>query len=336
MQLLDLGRDPRVEVQSTAMQTLYKCIELYGGGLSAALWEEVWWKVVHPLLESSSGDSQVLALTSTGSIFKAFADKLGKLASFGKIHSTLLVQIQQGFDTVDRHIAIASLKALESILQAKSGDLNVWDTFAHMGESIRAKEGYTQESLLSLSRISALLQDQIEMTHTRQNQLSEVIRTIMTYSTSPEYRPDVDVMSPLQKSVFELLSSSTKLATSLVLSDLATFSLLAYQDVGPVQKGRPSYVAVSKACMPAIPKIMRRSQDQLDQETILKVLKAYEKPIRLRYGCPPSCRFNDDPPLWRTVRQAFCALSSSSGRPGNHRCRPIRCQEDQLNSSKIR
>jgi hypothetical protein len=301
LQLLDLGRDPRVEVTSTAMQTLYKCIELYGGTLSTDLWEEVWWKVVFPLLETSKGESQVLALTSTGSIFHRFSDKLAELKTFDKLFSTLLVQIEQAFDTVDRNITIASLKALESILQAKSG-AGVWETFIHMGDSLKAKPGYTQESLLALVRIAALLHDQVDLSSDRQAQLSEVLRTIMTYSTSPEYRPDVDVMSPLQKAVFDLLSTSSKLSSSLVLSDLATFSLLAYGNIGPVQKGRPSHVAVSKACMPAINKLLRRDKgQQLDDETIVAVLKAYETPIRLRYGCPASCRFHDDPPLWRTV-----------------------------------
>jgi hypothetical protein len=239
-------------------------------------------------------------LTSTGSIFNRFSNKLADLKTFDKLFSTLLVQIEQAFDTVDRNITIASLKALESILQAKSA--GVWETFIHMGESLKAEEGYTQESLLALVRIAALLHDQVDLTNDRQAQLSELLRTTMTYSTSPEYRPDVDVMSPLQKAVFDLLSTSTKLSSSLVLSDLAAFSLLAYGNTGPVQKGRPSHVAVSKGCMPAIHKLLRRGKgQQLSDETIVGVLKAYETPIRLRYGCPPSCRFHDDPPLWRTV-----------------------------------
>ena len=304
LQLLDLGRDPRVEVTSTAMQTLYKCIELYGGTLSTDLWDEVWWKVVFPLLETSRGQSQVLALTSTGSIFQRFSDRLAGLKTSDKVSTTLLVQIEQAFDTVDRNITIASLRALESILQAKSGP-GVWDTFIHIGESLKAKEGYTQESLLALARVAALLHDQADLTSDLQAQLSEVLRAIMTYSTSPEYRPDVDVMSPLQKAVFDLLSTSSKLSSSIVLSDLASFSLLAYQVIGPVQKGRPSHVAVSKACMPAINKLIRRGRgQQLSNETVLGVLKAYETPIRLRYGCPPSCRFHDDSPLWRTVSRA--------------------------------
>lgn len=306
LQLLDLGRDPRAEVTSTAMQTLYKCIELYGGTLSTELWGEVWWKVVHPLLETSKGESQVLALTSTGSIFKAFADNLGESKTFDKVFPTLLLRIQQAFDTVERNTTVASLKALESIIQPKSDRTGVWETFIHMGESLKAKEGYTQESLLALVRIAALLNDQVDLPADRQQQFSQVLRTIMTYSSSPEYRPDVDVLSPLQKAVFDLLSTSHKLSPSLVLSDLATFSLLAYQDLSPVPKGRPSHVAVSKACMPAISKLLRRGKPlSLGEETIIGVLKAYETPIKLRYGCPASCKFHDDPPLWRTVSSLF-------------------------------
>jgi hypothetical protein len=307
--------------------------------LSTQLWEEVWWKVVYPLLETSSSDTQVLALISTGSIYKTFAGKLSTLSSYDKLSSTLLDQIQVAFDIVDKNITIASLKALESVLIAKPHIDGVWNTFTHMGESIRDKTGYTQESLLALVRISSLLHDQSDLDEYHQTQFSNILCEIMTYSTSPEYRPDMDIMSPLQKSVFDLLSSFSKLNPSLVLSDLSTFSLLAFEDIhASQQKGRPTYIAVSKACMPRIPKLMRGVQDAgIDGETVIRVLKAYETPIRLRYGCPPSCRFNDDPPLWRIVRIPVISMTvaNDAGYARGHGRRESRSQSCRATSEWV-
>jgi hypothetical protein len=331
LQLLELGRDSRSEVRSTAMQTLFRCIELYGNSLSTSMWENIWWKVVNPLLESSKGtDSQVLALVSVGNIFHLCLDKLATLSSFEKLYTSLLAQVQVGFDTAEKQTSVASLKALERILLAlqsatsstsdksTSSDLAIaaiWVTFTHMGETVGTKEGFTQESLVALVRIAELLHGQgqfpSELKATRQDDLSRVLRAVMIYPHSPEYRPDVDVMSPLQKSVFELTASSTRLRQSIVLSNLAWFTSLAFIGIGdpshaaapqPPSK-RSTYIGLSKACMPRIPKLLRRKNpSELDVQTVLDVLGAYEAPIKLRYSCPPSCRFNDDPPLWRTVR----------------------------------
>jgi len=111
-ELLKLGTDPRPEVRDGAIQTLFRTIQLYGSTLSLETWDECVWKVSFPLLESlteeikrhrielgddddaeevekeegggggdSSGftekawnESQILALTSLGSIFQDFLE----------------------------------------------------------------------------------------------------------------------------------------------------------------------------------------------------------------------------------------------------------------------
>lgn len=322
LQMLDLGRDPRSEVRSTAIHTLFKCIELYGNSLSTPRWENVWWTVIHPILEASSdNDSQMLALVSVGNIFHSFVDKLEAMGSFGKLYSSLLLQIEQAFETAEKQRSLAALKALEKLLQALQGPgpradrepaiTAIWDTFLQMAQAIDAKEGFTQESLVALVRIAELLHSQPQLEGSRQKALSDALRTITVYTKSPDYRPDVDVMSPLQKAVFELVASSTKLAPSIVMSTLAWFISLALRDDGdsstPPSSKKPTYVGLSKACMPKIPDLLRKLSPKaadLDLQTMLDILKAYEMPIRLRYTCPPSCRFNDDPPLWRTVCRA--------------------------------
>ena len=316
LQLLELARDSRSEVRGSSMQTLFKCVELYGRSLSPALWDEVWWKVVYPVLESSKGDdTQVLALQSVGNIFSTFVDILATLPSFDKINTTLLSYIQESFDNGSQQVHIASLKALERILVAESTKgtvlLRVWDSFTHMGTILQAREGYTQECLVALVRIAVLLHDQLDLSDVKyQTRLSEIIRTIGTYSHSPEYRPDVDVMSPLQKSIFEFLSSpTTKFSPTIVLGDLAMFASLSYREetthaAGKIGNGKYTYVGMSKAIMPRMVTLVEThmgDKDLIKSGTIEGVLEAHQLPISLKYDCPPSSRFNDDPPLWKTV-----------------------------------
>lgn len=317
LQLLELGRDTRSEVRGSSMQTLFRCIELYGSSLSADLWDQIWWKVVHPLIDASKGDeSQVLALNSVGAIFGTFFDKLRRLPTFEKVYTTLLAQTREGFESDDSKVHLASLKSLERIVQAAaSGPATtailerVWETFIHMGNAVRSKEGYTQESLIALVRIASLLHDHLNLEASAQAQSSDIIGPVLTYTHSPEYRPDIDVMSPLQKAIFDLLSSSTKIKPTLLLSDLAICASLAYRadTIETSQKlgnGKYTFVGLSKAVMPLLVQIVERhirDQDLLLSGTLDKVLAAYETPIRLKYSCPPSSRFNDDPPLWKTV-----------------------------------
>lgn len=317
IQLLELGKDPRSEVRGSSMQTLFRCIELYGSSLSIDLWESVWWKVVHPSLEASIGDeTQVLALHSVGSIFGAFLDKLERLSSFEKLYPTLLVQTREAFETEQPKVHLASLKCLERILQAAAAHskdktilARVWETFLHMGVAVRTRKGYTQETLIALVRVAELLHDHLDLDMTAHKQLSETLSSTLTYSGSPEYRPDTDVMSPLQKAIFELLTSSTKIESTLLLSDLARCASLAYHsDTVETNKkignGKYTFVGLSKAVMPSLAQAVHRHIGDpvlLENGTLDRVLEAYETPIGLKYGCPPSSRFNDDPPLWKTV-----------------------------------
>jgi hypothetical protein len=304
-ELLELGRDSRLEVRSSAMQTLFRCIELYGSSLSPQLWEDVLWKVVFPLLDTTTPDeSQILALTSLGTIFNSFLQPLSALDSFEKVYTRLLDRLKQSFIVEPRQCCTAALKALERVLlavdllaetdpstAASILDLT-WLTFVEMGEALNSSgEPYTQENLVALVRIASLLHEQLSWIPDRLRQLSTILRGIMTYTRSPEYRPDVDVMSPLQSSICELVASSTKLGPSIVLSDLAEYASLAY--VGDAASGNLTYVAVSKFAMPRMKEVFARNgedKELYEDGTVESVLAV-------------SGRFDPDP----TPRQ-LCSL----------------------------
>ncbi|WVQ85868.1 hypothetical protein IAT38_008036 [Cryptococcus sp. DSM 104549] len=316
-ELLALGHDSRLEVRNSAMQTLFRCVELYGAGLSAELWEDVFWKVVFPLLDGAEGDeSQVLALTSVGTIFGSFLLPISALGSFDKIYQRFLDRAKLAFISEPRPCSTAALKAIEKVLLAvKANRVELdgavpkivdatWDAFVAMGEAIGEGEPYTQENLIALVGIASLMHSHLAPSETsRLAQLSAILRSVMTYIHSPDYRPDNDVMSPLQVSVAEVVANSELLGASLVLGDLAEFASLAYMGVGE-QGSKLTYVALSKWAMPKIAEVFGKAageKELYEDGTVENVLGAYSLPIKLKYDCPAPSRFGDDPPLWRTA-----------------------------------
>ncbi|KAK8850458.1 hypothetical protein IAR55_004376 [Kwoniella newhampshirensis] len=322
-ELLELGRDSRLEVRSSAMQTLFRCVELYGSSLSSELWQEVFTTVIFPLLEAAQGDeSQVLALSSVGTIFGSFPSSITKLDIFATIYQRFLDRINHAFAKEPRPCCTAALKALEKILIAV--DRNpvdktraivdmTWEAFVQMGTAVPEGEPYTQDNLIALVRVASLLHDQLAPSETgRLAELSTVLRSIMTYTRSPDYCPDNDSMSPLQSAVSNLVARSDSFGPSIVLGDLAEFSSLAYMGVAEQSSGsKLTYVALSKWAMPKMGEVLEkkaREKELYDDGTIESILGAYAIPIKLKYDCPAPNRFGDDPPLWRTAMITLASI----------------------------
>ncbi|WRT70613.1 uncharacterized protein IL334_007611 [Kwoniella shivajii] len=336
-ELLELGRDSRLEVRNSAMQTLFRCIELYGSGLSPALWQDVFSKVIYPLLDSTEGDeSSVLALTSLGSIFGNFLMDITKLSSFEEIYRKFLERMRKAWTDEPRNCGTAGLKALEKILISLKGHSqniehnkfviveDTWKTLSILGQRFTEGDMYTQDNLINLVKIASLLHDQISSDDTNKlNDLSVILRSIMTYTKSTDYRPDIDTLSPLQSSISTLIANSKKFSKSQKLHDLAESTSLAYIGVGEgVASGsgvKLTYVGLSKWSMPRLADIIKtpsrgkgkgkeKEKEVFEDGTIETVLGAYSIPIKLKYDCPSPNKFGEDPPLWKTAMTTFVAI----------------------------
>ncbi|OXM81823.1 hypothetical protein C364_00796 [Cryptococcus neoformans Bt63] len=319
-ELVGLGRDSRLEVRNSAMQTLFRCVELYGLGLSPELWEDVFWKIIFPLFDDTQGEeSQVLALTSVGSIFGSFlSPTIASLQSFDKIYQHFLGRIKHAFMDGPRACCTASLTALEKVLVAADANRKelglvvpkitdaTWETFVAMGTSFSKGEPYTQDNLIALVQIGSLLHGSLSSNDSEKlAQLSDILRSIMTYARSPDYRPDVDVMSPLQTKLCQVIANSDMLGSSLVLGNLAEFASLAYVGVGDQGTGsKMTYVALSKWSMSKMAEVFDKAwkeKELYEDGTVEEMLGVYAIPIKLKYDCPPANRFGEDPPLWKSA-----------------------------------
>ena len=331
LELLELSRDPRLEVRTSAMQSLFRCIELYGNKLPPEIFEQVIWEIIFPLLEGAPGDeSQVLALTSVGTIFSTFFSSLCGTSSSDKVFLHLLDLLKQIFFEAPRKSCSAALKVMQQSISSLevADDLSAttrsgwytasWQAFEQMGDAIPLHGGYTQENLLEAVRVASLLQDHISLDQEQSQKLSSILCAIMTYTQSPDYRPDVDVMSPLQSAIFDVVSTSRTLKQSIILSDFAQFASLAY--LGD-SSAKLTYVALSKSSMPkmaelydlhasdpslyedgTVENIISVSISDLSSRKGLKYGQAYSIPIKLKYDCPESTKYGDaEPPLWKIV-----------------------------------
>ncbi|OCF58554.1 hypothetical protein L486_04587 [Kwoniella mangroviensis CBS 10435] len=342
-ELLELSKDSRLEVTNSAMQTLFRCVELYGSNLSSTLWQSVFEQVIQPLMDSTEGDeSSILALTSIGNIFGNFLKQINQLSTFREIYQKFLDRVKKAWEIEPRNCATAGLKALERVLvslklsdgQAFGGNRDLivehtWKTFLDIGTSFTESDNsYTQENLINLVKVGSLLHDQLPSSSSsspKLNELSNILRSIMTYTKSTDYRPDIDTLSPLQSSVSTLISDSQQFSTSQQLNDLAEFASLAYFSAGEPSSAtgtgtstgvKVTYVGLTKWSMPKMVDILGENRSSpkgkgkeiYEDGTMENVLGAYSIPIKLKYDCPPANKFGEDPPLWKTAMTTFVAV----------------------------
>ncbi|KAJ6531650.1 hypothetical protein DFH09DRAFT_1409114 [Mycena vulgaris] len=153
----------------------------------------------------------------------------------------------------------------------------------------------------------------------RLTRLMAILKGILTYPSSPDYRPDIDQLPPVQAIVVETivdLDLSAPGCPSLVMRDLsefATLPFLAAFDVPPNPKAqtpqkRITYIALAKKIMPMLVDLFLRFKAREEiyiDGTIEAVLSAYSIPVKLKYDCPPASKFGHDLPLWKTATSNF-------------------------------
>ena len=177
-------------------------------------------------------DSKILALQSLGGIFHDFeVEKIVHLESFELVWDRFLGLVQDAFANDNKPISTAGLRCLERAVKAfrQAGDLELakiacekaWDAWAAMGTILMESAGvpsgrkqpisvFSQECLVAyVDAIKALRAWSRQLRGTeweleRLTRLAAILKAVLTYPHSKDYRPDIDALTPVQ--VFTALS----------------------------------------------------------------------------------------------------------------------------------
>ncbi|KAG0693466.1 hypothetical protein DFH29DRAFT_395623 [Suillus ampliporus] len=163
----------------------------------------------------------------------------------------------------------------------------------------------------------------------------EILKGVLTYTNSTDYRPDVDGLTPVQAIILDAIADINLAASgvpSLIIRDLSEFSTLPFlaafhvpvlssaspaTPVATSSQKQVTYIALSKKVMPLIVELYMRFKDELDvyeDGTLEAVFSAYSIPIKLKYECPAPSKFGKDPPMWKTATTSFLRIVTDSVR----------------------
>lgn len=242
-ELLACCIDSRAEVRSSATQTLYRSMELYGSTLDAKLWESCIWEIIFPLIDSLGAfsesdtdedddsskwsDSKVLAVSSVGSLFsKFFLSNLTAVADSERIWKRLLTIFVSSFIAQNSHVSTSAAQALKEILSTWAAHpddqpspyepymTDTWAAWKEMGNEVvsraSSESGLTRFTQLSLQAFVGALPPLLLLSPSlwsisRLSELLFTLQSLMTYPCYDDTRSDIDSTTPLQGAILNAL-----------------------------------------------------------------------------------------------------------------------------------
>ncbi|GHJ88999.1 hypothetical protein NliqN6_5401 [Naganishia liquefaciens] len=363
--LLVLGTDNRSEVRTSALQTLFKCLELHGNKLPEGTWSSVLHRILFPLFDrikqgpeavsdssrediqsipftthdpqSLWADTTALAFNSFATILANFKKQLANMQDFGQTISRLADLSIDFFGRAGDKSCAASLIMFRQLvaLVKDSSTANLeemlWQSVdkmkislvnnAHL-DSATSDSAYSQETLSSLIQVAEDITTAFPIVEaSRTDILLNLVKEAVTYSRSPTYPADIDNMTPVQTSAINFIKagadSGYTSATPSLVCDLAEYITLAfigafeyldtsmpYANSKKQVKKQVTFIALSKGAMPLAASVFAKYQHEAslyETGAFERLMGALALPIKLRYECPPSSKFGEDPPLWQTA-----------------------------------
>ncbi|KAF8606647.1 hypothetical protein BDV93DRAFT_553804 [Ceratobasidium sp. AG-I] len=280
-------------------------------------------------------ETKTLAFQSIAAILNDFlVSKIMHLEDYERAWARFLQIVTDSVLADDRTTSTAALRCLEKGLMSMSAaeaaaiadqsKEQMWSSCDRIGSAIGQNApptpAFTQECLQAFV-------DVLRGLHTascskwdlgRYKRCLWILKAVVMYSGSPDYRPDVDGLTPVQSAIVDTVLGfglDFPGLPSLVLTDLSEFATLAFlaafdvPDANPVPDSRRpprrvTYIALAKKVMPILVEIYGRFKTTVEvykDGTVDSILSAYSIPIKLKYDCPAPSKFGNDLPLWKTA-----------------------------------
>jgi hypothetical protein len=303
-ELLRLCQDERAEIRDAAVKFLFHGLFTHSSFLMPEDWKRCLWDVILPLLKSirllnggpstkQIDDSQVLVFNAVGQLCRDFLARITLVEEYREFISATIGQFQEAFLTSRSDVATTAINNLNHIATA-SAALNpqeeekkapldftieeVWKAWIAIGAELQKRANQTpsgqatEANPLTQQNLQAFIEalapllalKSIRSSLEAHKQILGILKTALTWTASPEYRPDVDTVTPLQAAVLGMVQNldvTVPGVSALVLTDLAQYCTLAFVapfEPPPAQptdsriplNRRITYIALSKASMP--------------------------------------------------------------------------------------
>lgn len=307
------------EIIFPLVASLSSAITLHNHDLSEAEPNELVSQVNGPtirLIDKQWDDSKTLALTSVGNVFFEYLPKIVKTSRYEETWATFIGILKRSFIEDRPQSATAAMQALEKVLSvsldgaeasriASSWEV-AWAAWDEIGHSVVAfshppnrglAKTFTQVNLEAYVRVVLPIYTPpyINFDLSRVHRLLAILNAVLTFARSPDYRPDIDSLTPLQAILLEVVAG-LKLdvpgAASAVLFDLSEYLTLAFVaafDSEPDVPTNPnlrarlpqrvSYVALAKEVMPHILWLFQRYKD----DSLIYEEGAVERMLAVRF-----------------------------------------------------
>ncbi|KAI8070702.1 hypothetical protein BC940DRAFT_295365 [Gongronella butleri] len=296
-------------------------------------------------------ETKVLVLHGIANIFRDFLATLHSLPQFDDTWQSLLAYLEDQCLHANQEVALAAVKSLHTMVTPKDDNVKIeitrrvqlwriaWHAWLRIGQAIidpdqqphgkqqqqqqqqlQQQQPMTQETLSALVLVFQQLYDddmRAEFSLADVQSLLNVLRNLLVYPHSPQYRLDIDHLSPLQDAVLNVihqLDLHVNGMPPLVLMDLCEYMTLAFHPsvASPIANHNgPSltFIALNKRCSTLIADLFKQHANQLALYTdgvFERVLMSYGVAMKLKYDCPVAYKHGDDhTPLWKLASKAF-------------------------------
>lgn len=251
------------------------------------------------LVDKQWDDSKALALTSMGQLFVDYLpSKILKTPRYDETWGSFIGCLKRSFVEDRPQVATAAMKVFEKVLGVSQEEAEparisssaevAWAAWDEIGLSVAAaslppppgvSKTFTQINLEAYVRVALPIYSACGTAFdlARIHRLLSILKDVLTFSRCPDYRPDIDTLTPVQASILEVIGAiqlDVPGAASAVLTDLSEYITLAFIaafdsepeapsrfNSRPSPSQRVTYIALTKEAMSHVLWLFQKYKD---------------------------------------------------------------------------
>ncbi|KAA8909144.1 guanine nucleotide exchange factor in Golgi transport N-terminal-domain-containing protein [Sphaerosporella brunnea] len=349
LRLTGVSRDYRAEVRNGSIQTLFRIFDTYGHQLGPSGWTPCLKIVVFKMMninpkelamESDSESDRKnwdetikLILSGIGTLYSNYFEVFAQQEDFSHTWTVFVRYLEDLLTRKSFGVSTAVFQVVSRVLARVGHPENltvesrqeIWRLWSSQGvklvEGIDKSGNGVQETLGAYVQSYQALYRLIEPTLTADTvrPMLEILRECILFPDAPPYFQDIDMITPLQASILEVIRltrTDIEGVPSLLLKQLAEFSTIAFSQSRVAISGKgsrvPSCIALSMQSISQLEAIAIKHIEDPEiyvSSALAVVLAALEVPIGLKYDfAPASVPKGKCPNLWIHPTRAALAI----------------------------